>query len=270
MYDADWLPRLRQWRLASSRATAATMPANVWGLGVTSLLTDISSEMILSILPAYLVISGGMAPLAFGIVAGFHEGGPMLAAWAGGFIADRTRRRKGTAACGYVLSALCRVGWLTVSAGRGVGTITALIATDRIGKAIRTAPRDALISLSVRSEQVALAFGLHRALDAAGAAGSTRSEHIVQRALAPLLYQRTSLIIAHRLSTIRDADLIVMLDRGRIVDAGTHDQLLSRCRLYSWLWHAQVHSRSAPNRPAEPAEPAVPWRYVERHNGYAR
>jgi MFS family permease len=150
------------------------VPANVWGLGVTSLLTDISSEMIVSVLPAYLVLTAGFAPLLLGVATSLHEGGPLLVTWIGGWAADRSGRRKLTAACGYALSAVCRLGWLLLPArilpGRAVSELALLIVSDRMGKAIRTAPRDALISLSVRPAQLATAFGVHRALDAAGAA----------------------------------------------------------------------------------------------------
>jgi ATP-binding cassette subfamily B protein len=66
------------------------------------------------------------------------------------------------------------------------------------------------------------------------------SENEVQAALAPLLKNRTSLVIAHRLSTIRHADLIVVLDRGRIVEQGTHEALLAQEGFYCWLWRSQA------------------------------
>jgi len=169
MYSGDWLFRLTQFVRDPARPAPWRMPANVWGLGVTSLLTDISSEMVVSVLPAYLVMAGGLTPVVLGVATGLHEGGPLLAAWIGGLIADRTGRRKLTAVLGYALSAICRLGWF-VLATRSIAPIAALVASDRIGKAIRTAPRDAMISLSVPPSQLATAFGLHRALDAAGAA----------------------------------------------------------------------------------------------------
>jgi hypothetical protein len=67
--------------------------------------------MVVSILPAYLVLASGFAPLVLGIATGLHEGGPMLATWIGGVIADRSGRRKLTAGAGYALSAVCRLGW---------------------------------------------------------------------------------------------------------------------------------------------------------------
>lgn len=169
MYSGDWLFRLSQFVRDSKRPAPWRIPANVWGLGVTSMLTDISSEMVVSILPAYLVMTGGLAPVVLGVATGLHEGGPLLAAWIGGLVADRSGRRKLTAGLGYALSAVCRLGWFMLSS-RSIAPVAALVASDRIGKAIRTAPRDALISLSVPPSQLATAFGVHRALDAAGAA----------------------------------------------------------------------------------------------------
>jgi ABC-type transport system involved in Fe-S cluster assembly fused permease/ATPase subunit len=65
----------------------------------------------------------------------------------------------------------------------------------------------------------------------------------VQEALAPLCEGRTTLVVAHRLATIRDADLIVVVDRGRIVERGTHDELLDEGGLYAWLWRVQAGTR---------------------------
>ena len=72
------------------------------------------------------------------------------------------------------------------------------------------------------------------------------SERLVQQSLAPLLEGRTSVIITHRLSTIRDADLILVIDRGAIVERGTHDELLARNGHYAWLWRAQARRVTRP------------------------
>jgi ATP-binding cassette, subfamily B, bacterial len=77
-------------------------------------------------------------------------------------------------------------------------------------------------------------------LDEATSALDAASERKVQDALTPLLGGRTSLVIAHRLSTIRDADLIVVMDDGRIVERGTHEQLMARAGHYAWLWQVQA------------------------------
>lgn len=169
MYRGDWLIRLSALSRDAWNPLRWRVAANVWGLGITSLLTDISSEMVVSILPAYLVMTGGLAPLALGLATGLHEGGPLIAAWMGGLIADRSGRRKLTAGLGYAVSAICRLGWLLLP-GRSMNAVAGLVLSDRIGKAIRTAPRDAVISLSTEPGQLSTAFGVHRALDAAGAA----------------------------------------------------------------------------------------------------
>jgi ATP-binding cassette subfamily B protein len=81
-------------------------------------------------------------------------------------------------------------------------------------------------------------------LDEATSALDSVSESEVQASLSMLVDGRTSLIIAHRLSTIRDADLIVVLDGGRIVELGTHDRLLARQGLYAWFWHSQARQKT--------------------------
>src|SRR5829696_968287 len=76
-------------------------------------------------------------------------------------------------------------------------------------------------------------------LDEATSALDTRSERLIQAALDPLMRNRTTLAIAHRLSTILAADLILVVDRGRIVERGTHDQLLQQGGLYEKLYRQQ-------------------------------
>ena len=83
-------------------------------------------------------------------------------------------------------------------------------------------------------------------LDEATSALDSVSEREVQQSLAPLLAGRTSVIIAHRLSTIRDADLILVMDRGSIIERGTHDELLARNGRYAWLWRAQSRRPTRP------------------------
>jgi MFS family permease len=136
-------------------------------LGMTSLLTDISSEMVSAVLPLYLVFVSGFSPLAFGVIDGIYQGGAALVRVAAGFAGDRWQRHKEVAAAGYGLSAVCRLALLT--AGSALGTIGAVVLADRTGKGIRTAPRDAMISLSTPPDQLGTAFGVHRAMDTTGA-----------------------------------------------------------------------------------------------------
>jgi MFS family permease len=135
-------------------------------LGVTSLLTDVSAEMVATVLPLYLLYTVGASPLALGLISGLYEGSAALVRLAAGHLGDRTRRHKEVATVGYALSAVSKLGLLLAAAAPMVG---ALVLVDRTGKGIRTAPRDALISLSAPRERLGAAFGVHRALDTAGA-----------------------------------------------------------------------------------------------------
>jgi ATP-binding cassette subfamily B protein len=76
-------------------------------------------------------------------------------------------------------------------------------------------------------------------LDEATSSVDTRTEVLVQHAMAALRKERTSFVIAHRLSTIRNADLILVMDAGRIVEQGTHAELLERRGAYYDLYNAQ-------------------------------
>jgi MFS family permease len=149
------------------RRRVPIVSSTVWALGITSFFTDISSEMVASILPVYLVLHLGMSPLAFGFVDGLYQGAAALVRIAAGVLSDRWRRHKEIAALGYGLSAACRL--LILAAGAAWSTIAYVIAIDRIGKGIRTAPRDAMIAASTPRHNLATAFGVHRSLDAAGA-----------------------------------------------------------------------------------------------------
>jgi len=140
---------------------------NVVHLGLTSLFTDISSEMISTILPLYLMFYLRLSPLQYGAVDGLYQGASALVRVFGGYAADRWQRYKEVAGIGYALSAASKLAMLAV--GPAWGALAAIVLVDRTGKGIRTAPRDALISLSSRSESLGVAFGVHRALDTAGA-----------------------------------------------------------------------------------------------------
>jgi len=140
---------------------------NVWLLGITSLLTDASSEMVVAVLPVYALYFLHVTPAAFGVIDGIQQGGASLVKLIAGIATDRTGRYKTIAASGYVASFVSRVG--LVLGGPTATWLTPLIALDRIGKGIRTAPRDAIISLSVDPAEIGTAFGVHRTLDTIGA-----------------------------------------------------------------------------------------------------
>ncbi|MFI8344160.1 MFS transporter [Streptomyces sp. NPDC085639] len=143
------------------------VPATVLALGAVSLVTDVSSEMVTAVLPLYLVLGLGLTPLQFGFLDGMFNGATALVRLLGGRLADRRGHHKRVAGAGYLLSALSRLGLLL--AGGATGAIAAALAADRLGKGIRTAPRDALISLSGPPETLGRSFGVHRAMDTTGA-----------------------------------------------------------------------------------------------------
>ncbi|HEX5593976.1 MAG TPA: MFS transporter [Solirubrobacterales bacterium] len=167
MYQVEASKVLLKPRLWAARSARLRVPRNVVMLGLVSLLTDVSSEMVATVLPLYLIFSLGASPLVFGAIDGTYRGAAALVQVASGFASDRWRRPKGVAGLGYGLSAVGKVA--LVAAGNTLGGIGAIIAVDRIGKGIRTAPRDALISLSSAKDRLATSFGVHRAMDSAGA-----------------------------------------------------------------------------------------------------
>ncbi|RJT89608.1 MFS transporter [Cryobacterium melibiosiphilum] len=131
------------------------------------MLTDISSESVSAILPLYLTSVLGLSTIAFGFIDGLYQGVSAVVRIAGGYAADRTEQPKWIAFFGYGVSALARVGLLV---GTGFGVIAAVVTVDRLGKGVRTAPRDALITASSLPENLGRSFGVHRMLDTIGAA----------------------------------------------------------------------------------------------------
>ena len=168
MYRLEWVEqlKLRVARRPSAKQVAQVSPV-VWKLGWTSLLTDISAEMVNSALPVYLVLYLRMSPLEYGAIDGLYNGlSVALVGLAAAFWADRTGRLKYVAVAGYGTSAVCKL--LLLAAGGIWGWILAIVWLDRTGKGIRTAPRDAILSLASSPSQLATSFAVHRALDAGG------------------------------------------------------------------------------------------------------
>src|SRR5207302_11109980 len=81
-------------------------------------------------------------------------------------------------------------------------------------------------------------------LDEATSSVDTRTEIQIQRAMGELMKGRTSFVIAHRLSTIRDADLILVMNHGTIIDQGTHQELLAQNGFYADLYNSQFLGRT--------------------------
>jgi MFS family permease len=183
MYQiGGWL----EWFVGGSRSKdreglRSIVAGNIFFIGLTSLFTDISSEMVVSVLPIYLVGFLRMSPLQFGVIDGLYQGVAGVVQLLSAVVADRLRRYKEVAAVGYGASMLCRAGLLATSGAAGITTFLTL---DRLGKGMRTAPRDALISLSVKREHLGTAFGVHRAMDALGAMLGPIVAFLVLRSIA--------------------------------------------------------------------------------------
>ena len=145
---------------------AGRIPRNVWVAGWVSFFMDISSEMVYPLVPLFLTSSLGASKSIVGLIEGIAESSASVLNLFSGTIADRLGKNKLLMGFGYGLSAASRPV-LAVASSWGV-VLTARL-TDRTGKGIRTAPRDAIIAASTPPERLGLAFGFHRALDQAGA-----------------------------------------------------------------------------------------------------
>jgi MFS family permease len=147
--------------------TGAKVSSVVIALGVVSLVTDISSESVAAVLPLYITGVIGLSTIAFGFIDGIYQGVSALVRIAGGWAADRGDQPKWIAFFGYAVSAIARIGLLFATS---FAAITAVLAVDRLGKGVRTAPRDALVAASSAPGNLGRSFGVHRMLDTIGAA----------------------------------------------------------------------------------------------------
>jgi MFS family permease len=142
------------------------LPRNVVAIGFVSLLNDASSEIIYPLLPVFLTTGLGASAKAIGLIEGLAESLSSLLKLFIGYLSDRTRKRKWFVVGGYALASLVRpfLGF----AGNWQQVLAIRLA-DRVGKGVRTAPRDAMIADAATIEQRGLAFGFHRAMDHSGA-----------------------------------------------------------------------------------------------------
>ncbi len=148
------------------RSSVRDLPRNVWAVSLTSFFMDISSEMVINLLPLFLAGVLGVRTDIIGFIEGLAEAIASLLKLFSGWLSDRLQERKWLAVVGYAISALSKpffyfaASWEAVAAARWA---------DRVGKGVRTSPRDALVADSVKESQRGLAFGFHRAADTAGA-----------------------------------------------------------------------------------------------------
>jgi MFS family permease len=143
------------------------LPRTVVVIGLVSLLNDFASEMVVPLIPLLLATVLAAGPVALGLIEGVADAvSNLLKLWAGRHSDLAGRRRKPYVVFGYTLSNLVRPlialsgSWLTVLAIR---------VTDRVGKGLRTAPRDALLADAIHEGTAGRAYGYTRALDHTGA-----------------------------------------------------------------------------------------------------
>lgn len=139
---------------------------NVFFLSITSFLQDVSGEMIFTIMPFFLANVLGVGTAVIGLVEGISDSTSTLLKLAGGWLADRSGQRKNLTALGYGLSTVAKPFMYFANAW---GVVLAVRFVDRVGKGIRTAPRDALLADCCTEEERGKSFGFHRTLDALGA-----------------------------------------------------------------------------------------------------
>lgn len=147
-------------------ASPSRLPAGIWALGGVSLLMDVSSELIHSLLPVFMVTTLGASVLTVGLIEGFAEATALIVKVFSGVLSDYMGRRKPLAVLGYGLGALSKPLFALASTA---GLVLAARLLDRIGKGIRGAPRDALVADLAPPAMRGAAFGLRQALDTVGA-----------------------------------------------------------------------------------------------------
>jgi MFS family permease len=142
------------------------IPRNVWVAGWVSFFMDVSSEMVYPLVPLFLSSTFGTSKSIIGLIEGVAEASASVLKLFSGVLADRFGKHKLLMGLGYGISTLSRPA-LALAGGWGLVLTSRFV--DRVGKGIRTAPRDAIIASSTPSAHLGAAFGLHRAMDAAGA-----------------------------------------------------------------------------------------------------
>jgi MFS family permease len=168
-------------------ATRALLTGNVASLSIVSLLNDAASEMIYPLLPFFIVGTLGASATALGLIEGVAESTSSFVKLVSGYVSDRARRRKPLVLAGYGIATVARP---LIAVATAVWHVLAIRFSDRIGKGLRSAPRDALLADSVDPALRGRAFGVHRAADHLGAV------------IGPLLGSVLLLVFAGRVRTV--------------------------------------------------------------------
>ena len=147
-------------------STLRQIPRGVWVLGLVSLLMDVSSEMVHSLLPMFMVTSLGASVLLVGLIEGLAEATAQMVKVFSGALSDYLGKRKGLAVLGYAMGALSKP---LFAMAPSMGLVVTARLVDRLGKGIRGAPRDALVADLTPANLRGAAFGLRQSLDTVGA-----------------------------------------------------------------------------------------------------
>lgn len=205
----------------------ARVASTVVLLGVVSLLTDVSSEMVNAVLPLYLTAHVGLSLLGYGFIDGVYQGVSAFVRLLGGYVADRFHHPKWVAVIGYGVSALSRVAMLPA---HGLAAITGVVAADRLGKGLRTAPRDAMIADASDPNALGRSFGVHRMLDTIGAAAGPVAAFALLLAL-PDGYDAV-FVAAFAVAVVGVAVLVLFVPNRRLGGGGAASGTPARQRVW--------------------------------------
>lgn len=196
---------------------------NVRSLGWVSFLTDIHSEAILPLLPLFITQVLGLNSTFLGVIEGIADSAASLLKVASGWYSDKAKKRKAPTVAGYTLSALAKPMLAFSATGFHVLAIRFL---DRVGKGVRTAPRDALIAESVQMHSLGRAFGFHRMMDTLGAVAGTLLAYILMNSLGGSEGQRIRVVFLIA-SVFGVAAVITLLTLVREPEATQADAVLA-------------------------------------------
>ncbi len=236
-------PRAAPWR--------EVLRGNVLAVGFVSLLTDLASDMVSPLLPLFVagLVAPGAAPVVLGAMEGISEATASLLKLVSGRISDRLGRRKGLVLLGYSLSAFVRPVMALASSG---GHVVAVKFVDRVGKGLRTSPRDALLADAAPPSRRALAFSFHRAMDHTGAV-------LGPLVAAALLYAQLGYAFWHGATGTPNADEMSAL---RLVFAlGLIPGLLAVAVIVFGVREPAPTARVAAGDPPSPDLPPLPPRF---------
>lgn len=210
------------------------LPRNIFFLGLTSLFNDFSSEMVFSVFPAFFTAALKAGAASLGMVDGIAEGLSNLFKIFSGGLSDWRQSRKPLVVAGYVLSVATRPFYVFAST---VGDALGLRVFDRVGKGLRDAPRDAIISLSSQKEELGRSFGYHRAMDTLGSILGPLVAYLILRSF-PLDFDAVFLTaFAVGLVTILTlyfiSDVVLTRAAGRVQAAPAFKDLSGRFKLFT-------------------------------------